>query len=254
MKSRQLRAWGAILGVFLLVGIVAADVGRDFLSAESLNSTNALPLPAWLDDLTRRSAVAYPSHAALGTALETLHLSPAASAVQWLKAAAHPRTDAELERSARGISAAVARDQGGRAFHTVCKLREIGNASQIRAVEEAGIPCDRWTPDVTLRADVPPGQVRPGSAVQFTALVTSRTDFVGLVDVEIHDADEEKVTQWVFQNQQLDAGRQQIYAITWEIPAGLPPGTYEVKLGVFSPGWTALRGWKRFAATIDVGP
>ena len=26
MKSRQLRAWGAILGVFLLVGIVAADV------------------------------------------------------------------------------------------------------------------------------------------------------------------------------------------------------------------------------------
>ena len=81
MKPRRLRAWGAILGVFLLVGIVAADVGRDFLSADSLNSTTALPLPAWLDDLTRRSAVAYPSHAALGMALETLHLSPAASAV-----------------------------------------------------------------------------------------------------------------------------------------------------------------------------
>jgi hypothetical protein len=254
MKPRQLRVWSAGLGLLLLAGIMVAEVGHDVLSAESLNATSALALPAWLDDLTRRSAVAYPSHAALGTALETLHLSPAASAVQWLKAAAHPRTDTELDRSARGISAAVARDPGGRAFHTVCKFREIGNASQIRAVDQAGIPCHLWTPEVALQANVSPGQVRPGATIEFTALVTSRTDVVGLVDVEIHDADEEKVTQWVFPNERLDAGRQQTYAITWQIPESLPPGTYEVKLGVFAPGWTALHGWKRFAATIDVGP
>src|SRR5688572_12940297 len=96
IKPRRLVAWGVAFSLILLVGVVLADVAREVLGAESLNATATLPLPAWLDDLTQRGAIAYPAHAALGTALEMLDLSPAATAVQWLKAAAHARSDAEL--------------------------------------------------------------------------------------------------------------------------------------------------------------
>jgi hypothetical protein len=245
---------GAVLGLFLLAGVVLVDLARDVLSAESLNATRALALPTWLDSLTQRSGIAYPAHAALGTVLERLDLSPAATAVQWLKAAAHARSDAELDWTARGISAAVARDDYGRAFPTVCKLRELGNASQVRAVDLAEIPCTLWTPQVAFEAVVTPRAVPVGATVQITASVTSASDFSGLVDVEIHDEAEEKVTQWVFPDQQLVAEQRHVYVVTWEIPPGLPAGEYEVKLGVFQPGWTAVHGWKRFAATVTVAP
>jgi hypothetical protein len=254
MKPRHRLVLGAALGLFLLAGVVLADVARDVLGAESLNATRALAVPAWLDDLTQRSAIAYPAHAALGTVLERLDLSPAATAAQWLKAAAHARSDAELDWTARGISAAVARDDYGRAFPTVCKLRELGNASQVRAVDLAEIPCTLWTPQVAFEAVVTPGAVSVGDTVQITAFVTSATYISGLVDVEIHDAAEEKVTQWVFSDQQLVADRRHVYVVTWEIPPGLPAGEYEVKLGAFHPGWTAVHGWKRFAATVTVAP
>jgi hypothetical protein len=60
------------------------------------------------------------------------------------------------------------------------------------------------------------------------------------------------VTQWVFSDQRLVAERRQVYVVTWEIPPDLPAGEYEVKLGAFHPGWTAVHGWKRFAATVIV--
>jgi hypothetical protein len=233
---------------------VGTDVVRYVLSAESLDVTRALALPDWFDDLTQRGGIAYPAHATLGTVLERFDLSPAATAVQWLKAAAHARSDAELEWAARGISAAVARDEGGRAFATICKLRELGNESQIHAVDLAEIPCHRWTPQLALEAVVTPSTVPVGAMVQITAYVTSTTDLSGLVDVEIHDATEEKVTQWVFSDQQILAEQRHVYPVTWEIPSGLPPGRYVVKLGVFQPGWTAVHGWKRFAAAITVTP
>ena len=251
---RRLIVWGTALGLLLLTVTIIADVGRAVLSAESLNVTRAVALPAWLDDLSQRSAVAYPAHAALGTVLEMLGLSPAATAVQWLKAAAHARSAAELERTAHGISAAVTRDGSGRAFPIVCKLKDLGNESQIHAVEHAEIPCHRWTPLVLLEASVTPVEVRAGDTVEITGFVTSTTDFDGLVDVEVHDAAEQKVAQWVFSSQRLVAERREVYAITWEIPPDLPAGRYVVKLGVFQPGWTSTLGWKRFAATVNVAP
>ena len=255
MRLRIGRSLLASVALSLLVTtfVVLLVVARGALSAETLDATNALALPAWLDRLTRHSAVAYPSHMALGTALEKLDLSPAATAVQWLKAAGHVRSDADLDASARGIRAALERDRDGRVLSTVCKLKELGNASQVRAVERSQVPCEHWTPEVALAAAAPT-QTRANTSVQITAFVTSATDLTGLVDVEIHDADDEILAQWVFQDQRLDPGRRHAYIVTWAIPPDLPAGEYEVKLGVFQPGWAVLRAWKNRAAIVTVTP
>lgn len=244
----------AVTALCLLTGATLVSGARSVLDADALDVTGALALPPWLDELTRHGVVAFPAHAALATTLETLDLSPAATATQWLKAAAHADSEAEIDGAAQGISAAVARDGGSRALHLVCKHKEIGNATQVQAVERSQLSCSRWTPEVALEATASAREVRAGDSIRIMAFVTSATDFSGLVDVEIHDADAVKVTQWVFADQQLVAGRRHSYAVTWEIPSDLPAGEYDVKLGVFHPGWTALHGWKRLAATVSVTP
>jgi hypothetical protein len=243
------------VGALLMLAIVLMEVAHAVLSAEALNSTNNLALPRWLDDLTEHSAAAYPAHAALGTILETLKLSPAASAVQWLKAAAHASSDAERERAARGISAAYRRDASdGRVLQTVCKLKEIGNRDQVWVVDRSGLPCYRWTPAVAMQSSAVPQDATTGKAVRIRALVTSATAFAGLVDVEVHDADGQAVAQWVFYDQTLAAGQPYVYEASWDVPSDLPAGEYEVKVGVFEPGWTALHGWKNTGALINVLP
>ncbi|MGE3267711.1 MAG: hypothetical protein AB7P40_03115 [Chloroflexota bacterium] len=235
--------------------LVLPGIARGALGAESLNATESFGLPAWLDDLAIESGVSYPAHMALGTIFETLKLSPAATAVQWLKAAGHVPSEAELSRAARGISTALERDTDDRrAFRTICRLKDIGNRDQIAAVERSGAPCDRWVPNIALQATATPAGARAGETVSLSVSATSVSDIVALVDVEIHDQDDTKVAQWVFSDQALNAGKPRAYAVTWEIPSSLPPGDYEVKIGVFEPGWTALHGWKTGAAMVTVSP
>lgn len=243
-----------MLSALVLALAACMSVARDVLSAETLDATRALALPAWLDHLTRRTAVAYPSHVALGSLLERLGLSPAATAVQWMKAAAHARSDAELESAARGISAALERDGDSRALATVCKLRDLGDERQVRAVMRSRAPCDRWTPAVSFEATASPSEARAGTPVRITAFVTSVADFAGLVDVELHAASGGRVAQWVFPDQKLDAGRRYEYVIVWDVPENLPAGRYQVKLGVFNRDWSALHGWKNLAAMVTVIP
>jgi hypothetical protein len=43
--------------------------------------------------------------------------------------------------------------------------------------------------------------------------------------------------------------------VSWAVPAGALPGTYTVKIGVFSPGWGTLHSWNNGAAQFAVtGP
>jgi len=132
--------------------------------------------------------------------LEAAPLSPAATSVQWLKAAAHARSEHELEQTARGISAALARDgDDSRALRTISTLKELGEPSQVRVIEQVQPRCDRWPPNVTLEAAVAPLQATPGSTVSLAVSVTSATAYSGLVDVEIYAGDGRQVAQWVFQ-------------------------------------------------------
>jgi hypothetical protein len=251
--SRRLALISGALGALLLVAIPLMEIANTVLSAESLDSTKSLALPRWLDDLIEHSAAAYPAHAALGTILESLSLSPAATAVQWLKAGAHASSDADLERAAGGIAAAYRRDvPDGRVLQTICKLKEIGNRDQVRIVDRSGVPCDRWTPAVALQSSADPQETTAGTSVRITARITSATAFAGLVDIEVHDADDQTVAQWVFYDQSLVAGQQHVYVASWELPPDLPAGDYEVKVGVFEPGWAALHGWNNAGALITV--
>lgn len=240
------------LAVLALSILMALDVALLLVSSRSLNATGSLAIPRWLDALTERREVAYPAHAAIGTTLELLNLSPAATAVQWLKAAAHASSEQDLERTAQGMAAALARDHQGAAMQTLCTVREIGNVQQQHAAGQSGLNCDQWAPAVALKAAVSAQHAAAGSVVSITAQVTSVTDVVGLVDVEVHNADGERLAQWVFRQQIFAAGDVQTYVVEWEIPPALPPGRYVVKLGLFEPGWRALHGWRNAAATIDV--
>jgi hypothetical protein len=256
LRTRRLALVSAVLGVLLLLlAFPLLAVGETILSADSLDSTRSLALPRWLDDLTEHNVVAYPAHAALGTALETLGRSPDASAVQWLKAAAHASSEAERGRAAQGIAAAYRRDTpDGRVLQTICKLKEIGNRDQDQVVEQSGVPCERWTPAVALASSATPGEATVGTMVRIAARVTSASAFVGIVDVEVHNADDQTIAQWVFHDQTLAAGQSYRYAVSWEVPPDLPAGEYEVKVGVFEPGWAALHGWKNTGALITVTP
>lgn len=254
MRPRRLLIGLVVVSLLLTSGAPGImTVLRATVGADALNATSTLALPGWLDDLTQARVIAYPAHAVLGTVFEALDLSPAATAVQWLKAAWHASSDAEVERTARGMAAALARDTTDRrTLRTLCNLKEVGNPDQIRAVEQARIPCEQWTPNVALTAMATPLQASAGSVVSLTASVTSATTVTGLVDIEIHNADGEKVAQWVAADQQLIAQQRRIYLVSWEIPPDLPPGVYTVKLGVFQRGWTMLHGWKSSAATITI--
>ena len=245
---------GVSLSVVVLVALVAlAADARTIVSANTPNATGALGFPSWLDRLTQRSSIAYPTHAALATMLEAAKLSPAATSVQWFKAAAHTRSDAETEQAARGISAALMRDgDDDRALRTLCLLGDLANVDQARVIRRVDPNCDRWPPAVDLEAVVTPHDAAPGSVVSIAVSMKSATDLSGLVDVEIYDESGRRIAQWVISERPLAAEQGQHYAVDWAIPPGLPTGEYVVKLGVFSDDWTETHGWKNAAAVIAV--
>jgi len=252
MRGGRVAGATAAVGLVMVVLVALVSGARAVLSADSLNATRALAVPTWLDEVTRRGAIAYPAHSALGTVLEAAGLSPAATAMQWFKAS-HARSDAELELAARGIVAALARDgHDGRALRTLCTVKDLANPDQASVIGRIDPRCDRWPSKVALEAVAAPTCAKAGSAVSIAVWVTSATDYAGLVDVEIYDGGGRRIAQWVFADQQLIADRRQPYTVEWQIPSSLPTGQYEVRLGVFSDGWTASHGWKNAAATITV--
>ena len=243
-------------GAVQVLVVVLLVVGASILAhEETLDLTRTFGLPSWVDALTRRPEVAYPSHAALGTALEVLGGEPSVVALQWFKAAAHARSEADVERAARGIAAALQRGPDDhRLVPTLCTLRDLGNPAQVRALAGSGLTCEGWRPSITIEAMADPPRLTAGAAVSIVAAVTSVADLTGLVDLEIHGPDGSKVAQWVFEDQELSGEHRRDYVVTWGTPAELPPGEYVIKAGVFQPGWKAVHGWSNAAGTITIVP
>jgi autotransporter family porin len=93
--------------------------------------------------------------------------------------------------------------------------------------------------------------VAAGSTVTVRARVASSTTRDGLVDVEIYGPTGQVRQQW-FDNQSFSAGATQTLAVSWDVPADQPLGTYTVKIGVFGTGWSGLQQWNDAAGTFAV--
>jgi hypothetical protein len=71
------------------------------------------------------------------------------------------------------------------------------------------------------------------------------------IDLELVDSSGEKVAQSVC-TRAFKAGQTQRCAWLYAVPSSLPPGTYTVKVGVFSADWSILHVWVNEAAKLLV--
>jgi hypothetical protein len=107
-------------------------------------------------------------------------------------------------------------------------------------------------PSFTTSATTSPSSVTRGANVSMTASVKSATPSTALVDVEVYDMSGAKVFQQIWDNQSFNTGQTRMYSANWTVPLTMTPGSYTVKIGVFSPGWTTLYTWNNTAAVFTV--
>ena len=146
--------WVAALVSLIAIAVCAGLLAREVLSSRNL--TREFGVPPWLEALSQRDDVAYPAHAAIGTALERLAGPAEAIGVRWLKAAAHARTATEVMEARRGIAAGAGRAADRDAYEAhVCTMAEGGvTLRQAAAVRASGLRCDL---DPAITEHVPEG-------------------------------------------------------------------------------------------------
>jgi hypothetical protein len=60
------------------------------------------------------------------------------------------------------------------------------------------------------------------------------------------------VFQAFWDKQAFVANQTRTFSTTWSVPASASPGSYTVKIGIFSPGWGTLYNWNNSAAVFSV--
>jgi hypothetical protein len=146
--ARPSRRWRRGVRAALFVVLAASALlaaAFAFLAAieDPGNVTQDLPIPAWLEQLSRRDGVAYPAHATLGAALNAVGGPPEAAANQWLKAAAHARTEQQAERAVDGLVTAWRRNANPDELEqSLCAVvRHNQDPRQASVVMVAGLHC-----------------------------------------------------------------------------------------------------------------
>lgn len=123
---------------------VGAVVGRQLCTRPvDISGTGWVP-PGWVNGIKTADEVAYPVHAWLGTAQNALGCDPAAAALQWLKAGAHVRSQAELGEVVQGLRSAAGRSVGRDELTAViCRslARGIVRPAQTEALAQVGLGC-----------------------------------------------------------------------------------------------------------------
>ena len=128
------------LSIVLALGI--ATVVR--ICALPIDVSGTAQPASFVADAKGNDAIAYPAHVALAMALEAFRCSATATGLQWLKAAAHARSAAEVARAASGLAAVRERSSAAEPVQTaLCEFLRggIASASQARAMAQAGISC-----------------------------------------------------------------------------------------------------------------
>jgi CubicO group peptidase (beta-lactamase class C family) len=125
------------------------------------------------------------------------------------------------------------------------KLREWLTQSP----SNAGAPPEP-APDLKTDLSVA-GNEAAGSPMAVGIKITNQggTAHAAIVDMEIVDAQGNKVDQQVREGQKLTGGEMRTYNYRWTPPA---PGKYTVNIGLFGPGWTPKYRFETAAATMDI--
>jgi hypothetical protein len=113
-------------------------------------------------------------------------------------------------------------------------------------------PATTAQPGFASSAAVTPTSVAPGGIAAITVSVTSGTPMTGLVDVEVYSSAGAKAFQQFFDNEAFTTELTKTYAVSWPVPTTAAPGTYIVKVGIFSPGWGTLYSWNDSATQFAV--
>ncbi len=105
---------------------------------------------------------------------------------------------------------------------------------------------------MTTIVSASPMYVHGGSKQLFTIQVATTPSVYALVDLEVYSAAGARVLQ-TYQSAILRVDSSNKSYVPWTLPAGLTPGTYTVKVGIFSPGWGTVWAWNPNAAMFIVG-
>jgi hypothetical protein len=119
-------------------------------------------------------------------------------------------------------------------------------------VPPTATPVPPAVPSFKTSASTSKTSVAHASAVGITASVTSATATNALVDVEVYGPAGTKVFQASWDNQAFAANQTRTFSTSWSVPGTATPGSYTVKIGIFSPGWGTLYTWNNQAAVFSV--
>jgi len=96
------------------------------------------------------------------------------------------------------------------------------------------------------------GSIAPGQRVENRTSVFSDTTLNVLLDIEIYDANGNRVFQVWRDNRNLGVDKTKTFRNVWGVPWDLPPGEYTVAIGVFGLGWDGLYDWNVAAGSFTV--
>src|SRR6188768_3072054 len=96
-----MRRIGVLLGMVLITLVTVRLAVRVY--SRPLDVSGRWQLPEAIQAVIERDEVAYPAHVLLATVLEATRAAPAAVGLQWVKAAAHARNAAQMQRATTGL-------------------------------------------------------------------------------------------------------------------------------------------------------
>ncbi|HEU4657571.1 MAG TPA: hypothetical protein VFR97_08605, partial [Capillimicrobium sp.] len=93
--------------------------------------------------------------------------------------------------------------------------------------------------------------VRRGGTATIRASVRPTRSQTALVSIEVYRG-RDQIFQRYFDQAALRRGHPRTFRVRWTVPADLAPGGYDVRIGVFGPGFEGLRAWNPHAAALRV--
>jgi hypothetical protein len=143
--------------MLLIPGLAAGYVIRLALTGQDVSQ--ALRLPSWLESRVQRDAIAYPTHVALARGFALFHASPVAEGLQWMKAAAHARSDDQIRTIGEGLRLTLQRTepaQFAQVSDVLCQAAFRGSqTSHSMVVALSGLDCSI---ELRVAGHIPAGQ------------------------------------------------------------------------------------------------